>query len=181
MKLYRTIYADPPWRATLGGSWSAKKDKGRPQRFYETQSLEWIRSLQIPSAKQAHLYLWCLAQHIDWGFDVAGAWGFEPITVITWHKPGLGVGRFRCNTEHMIVGRKGSRHGNPFGQGGRHSQATDGTCFRWPRGRHSEKPDESYQMAEGISQPPRLELFARTKRLGWDAWGNEVDSDVTIS
>lgn len=28
---------------------------------------------------------------------------------------------------------------------------------------------------------PRVELFAREKTEGWDAWGNEVESDIEIS
>lgn len=177
---YRTVVADPPWTPDLGGTWGARVDKGRPQKFYETMVLDDIKALDVPSAPQAHLYLWALTQHIDWGYEVARTWGFEPVTVLTWCKPGLGVGRFRCNTEHVIVARKGSRHGNPFGQGGRIAQATEGTWFTWPRGRHSEKPDQFYDLVERLSPGPRLEMFARTKRLGWDAWGNEVESDVVL-
>lgn len=177
---YRCIVADPPWSPSLGGNWGARVDKARPQKFYKTMCLEDIKALDVPSAEQAHLYLWAISAHVDWGFEVARAWGFEPITTLTWCKPGLGVGRFRCNTEHVIVARKGSRHGNPFGQGGRHSQATDGTWFDWPKGRHSEKPEQFFDLVERLSPGPRLEMFARRKRLGWDAWGNEVDSDVVI-
>lgn len=181
MAEFRTIVADPPWTPSLGGNWGARIDKGRPQRFYETQSLEWISGLQVPSAKQAHLYLWAIAAHIDWGFEVARAWGFEPVITWTWKKPGLGVGRFRCNTEHVIVARKGSRHGNPFGQGGRHAQATAGTLFEWPRGRHSQKPQEFFDLVEDLSPGPRLEMFARTERTGWERWGDEVESTVHLS
>lgn len=177
---FGTIAADPPWMPTLGGTWTARADKGRGQRFYPTMGLEQIKALDVPAAPQAHLYLWCLSQHIDWGYDVARAWGFEPVMLLTWCKRGPGVGRFRCNTEHVLLARKGSRHGNPFGQGGRHAQATEGTWFEWPRGKHSEKPDEFYDLAERLSPGPRLEMFARKPRLGWSAWGNEVASDVQI-
>ncbi len=194
-KGYRTIVADPPWMPALGGDWGARVDKGRPQRFYETQPLEWIKGLQVPSAKQSHLYLWALAAHVDWGYEVARAWGFEPVVTWTWKKPGLGVGRFRCNTEHVIVARKGPRQGNPFGQGGRTAQATAGTLFdwpdtgeedeiptlfEWPRGRHSQKPEEFFDLAEHLSPGPYLELFARRPRPGWERWGNEVESTVAL-
>lgn len=179
---YRTIVADPPWMPSLGGSWGARIDKGRPQRFYETQTLDWIKSLAVPSLDQAHLYLWTITPHVDWGFEVARAWGFEPVTMLTWQKPGLGVGRFRCNTEHVVVARKGSRHGNPFGQGGRHAQATKGTVFRWSRGRHSEKPIEFFDLVEQISLGPYLEMFSRADkpRFGWDYWGDESLGTVEL-
>jgi N6-adenosine-specific RNA methylase IME4 len=179
--LFRTVVADPPWQPSLGGTWGARVDKGRGQRFYPTMALDDIKALRVPAAKQSHLYLWCLSQHIDWGYETARSWGFEPVTLLTWCKRGPGVGRFRCNTEHVLVARKGSRHGNPFGPGGRHAQATEGTWFTWPRGRHSEKPDEFYALVERLSPGPRLEMFARVRRPGWSSWGNEVECDVQIA
>ena len=101
-----------------------------------------------------------------------------PITLLTWKKPGLGAGRFRCNTEHVLVARVGPRAGNPFGQGGRAAQATEGTLFEWPRAAHSEKPQEFFDLVERLSPGPRLEMYARAPRLGWDTWGNEADGST---
>lgn len=172
---YSTIVVDPPWMPELGGTWAARVDKGRPQKFYPTMPLAAIKAIEIPSAPQAHLYVWALSQHVDWAYDLARAWRFDPVVLLTWKKPGLGVGRFRCNTEHVLLARKGSRHGNPFGTGGRHAQATEGTLFEWPRGRHSEKPAEFFQLVERLSRGPYLEMFARSHRDGWHVWGNEVE------
>lgn len=170
--MYRTVVADPPWSPSLGSTWAtAATDKARPQKHYTTATLEEIESHRPDTEKQAHLYLWVLSQHVDWGYRIARAWGFEPAQMLTWAKPGLGVGRFQCNSEHVIVARKGSRHGNPFGPSG-------GTWFNWARGRHSAKPDEFFDLVESMSPGPYLEMYARTRRLGWDAWGNEVP-DVT--
>lgn len=178
---YRTVVADPPWQPTLGESWNSRmRDKAGPQRFYDTLTVAEIIALQPRMAPQAHLYLWCLTQHVDWGYEVARAWGAEPITLLTWKKPGLGAGRFRCNTEHVLVARKGPRAGNPFGQGGRHAQATEGTLFEWPRGRHSEKPQEFFALVERLSPEPRLEMYARTARPGWAAWGKEAPADFKL-
>lgn len=166
--LFKTIVADPPWEPALGASWATRfTDKARPQKHYAVMSLEDIKAIRIPSAPQAHLWMWVLNQHMDWGYEVARAWGFEPQQLITWAKPGLGTGRFQCNTEHVLVCRRGSRHGNPFGSSG-------GTWFEWPRGRHSEKPDAFYDLVERVSPPPYLEMFARRMRLGWSSHGNEV-------
>ncbi len=44
------------------------------------------------------------------------------------------------------------------------------------RREHSRKPDEAYHLIEGMyPELPKLELFARSCRAGWDAWGNEVE------
>lgn len=45
-----------------------------------------------------------------------------------------------------------------------------------PRGVHSEKPEEVQARIEQLwpDATPRLELFARRRREGWKAWGNEA-------
>lgn len=172
---YRTVVADPPWQPTLGETWNSRmRDKAGPQRFYRTMSVDEIIAIRPRLAAQAHLYLWCLSAHVDWSYTVARAWGAEPITLFTWKKPGLGAGRFRCNTEHILVSRVGPRAGNPFGSGGRHAQATAGTLFEWPRGRHSEKPAEFYSLVERLSPGPRLDMYARALRPGWAVFGDEA-------
>jgi len=44
-----------------------------------------------------------------------------------------------------------------------------------PNLRHSRKPASIYEYAEALPGP-RVELFARRSRDGWDVWGNEVAS-----
>lgn len=170
--LFRTIVADPPWTPAMsiinGPASGIGAPKASPQRQYATMSLGEIKAFQVPSERKSHLWLWVLSQHIDWGYEVARAWGFEPLQMLTWAKPGLGTGRFQCNTEHVLLCRKGSRHGNPFGR-------TGGTHFGWPRGKHSEKPDEFYQLVERASPPTYLELFSRRRRQGWTCEGDELD------
>lgn len=126
-----------------------------------------------PTEPKAHLWLWVLNQHVDWGYIVARAWQFEPQQMFTWKKPGLGTGTFQCNTESVLLCRKGGPAGNAF-------RASGGTGFDWPRGRHSEKPAAFFDLVERVSPGPYLEMFARTRRDGWDAFGNEVLSDINI-
>ena len=48
------------------------------------------------------------------------------------------------------------------------------SVFR-PRGRHSEKPVQAYEIIEAMFPDlPKLELFCRSPRQGWAAWGNEA-------
>lgn len=166
--LPRTVVADPAWTPALGSTWRTRfTDKARPQKHYRTLTVTEIAAMKPTTAPQAHLWLWVLNQHVDWGYEVARAWGFEPQQMLTWCKPGLGNGRFQSNSESVLVCRKGSRQGNPFG-------ATGGTWFAWPRGRHSEKPNAFYDLVERVSPGPYLELFARRTRLGWTCIGDEV-------
>jgi N6-adenosine-specific RNA methylase IME4 len=44
-----------------------------------------------------------------------------------------------------------------------------------PRREHSRKPDETYELIERMyPELPKIELFARAGREGWDAWGNQA-------
>ena len=47
---------------------------------------------------------------------------------------------------------------------------------------HSKKPDVTRdKIIELAGDLPRVELFARQKTPGWDVWGNEVDSDLSLT
>jgi N6-adenosine-specific RNA methylase IME4 len=137
-------------------------------------SIDAIKALPVKNyrASVCHLYLWTVTTVLRESFEVAEAWGFKPKKVLVWCKPGLGSGRrFRSNAEFIIFGVRGSYPVQ------RHDV---GTWHQWPRGRHSKKPDAFFEIPETCSPGPYLELFAREKRLGWHAWGNEVDSDIFL-
>ena len=40
---------------------------------------------------------------------------------------------------------------------------------------HSRKPDEFYDLVREVSPGPRIDVFSREKREGFDQWGNEED------
>lgn len=167
----RTVFADPPWtpllhRNTVGRV--AGPYRAGPQRYYPLLSVPEICSLKPTTAAKAHLWLWVINQHVDHGYVVARTWGFEPLQMLTWCKPGLGTGQFQCNSESILLCRKGGPQSNAFGK-------TGGTYFQWTRpAEHSRKPDEAYSLAEKCSPGPFLEMFARRPRQGWLVWGNEV-------
>lgn len=47
----------------------------------------------------------------------------------------------------------------------------DRNWWEWKRGAHSAKPAAFLDMVDAVSPGPRVELFSRTPRLGWDSWG----------
>jgi N6-adenosine-specific RNA methylase IME4 len=171
MTLPRTIVADPPWRPKLHANTIGRAVgpyRAGPQRYYKLMDVNSIAALRPSCAGKAHLYLWVINQHIDWGYIVARAWGFEPQQMITWAKPGRGTGRFQCNSESVLICRKGGPAGNAFG-------ATGGTWFCWPRPRrHSEKPSQFFDLVEHSSPGPYLEMFARMRRAGWQSMGDQL-------
>jgi N6-adenosine-specific RNA methylase IME4 len=123
----------------------------------------------------AHLYLWTVNKFLREAHDVAEAWGFRPMTLLTWGKvkddgtASMKTGYyFRGATEHCLFAVRGSlplqvKHGKP-------------TLYLSRRLPHSVKPDWFYALCEECSPGPRLELFARRVRPGWTCWGNEVEA-----
>lgn len=177
MDLPRTVVSDPPWWPKLHANTVGRRVgpyRAGPQRYYPLLTVEQIIALRPETQPKAHLWLWVINQHVDWGYTVARAWGFEPQSMLTWTKP-LGTGQFQSSTEHILLCRKGGPAGNAFGR-------TGGTHFAWPRPRqHSRKPDEAYALAERVSPGPYLEMFARRERAGWQVMGNEVEPSVKAS
>lgn len=191
MKKYQIIYADPPWPYSANRPFGSTKEH-RPNSYdnhrsspsakkrYGSMSLEDIEALKVPSADNAHLYLWTTNSFIGEALGVAKAWGFKPKTVLTWVKvkpdgnPSMKMGYyFRGATEHIVFAVKGKL---------RIKKRNIPTAFLLPREmKHSKKPDFFRKLIEENSDGPRLELFARQKVEGWDAWGNEVENDINLT
>lgn len=180
-KKYNTIYADPPWQFQNRTGKVAPEHK-RLKR-YETMTLKDIKELPVPEIcdEKAHLYLWVPNALLPEGLEVMDAWGFEYKANIVWEKvrkdgwpDGRGVGfYFRNVTELLLFGIKKKSSPNRTLQPAR-SQVN---LIRTIKREHSRKPDEIIPIIEACSQGPRIELFARGVRDGWDMWGNQANED----
>mgnify|MGYP003431978038 CR=1 FL=1 len=40
--------------------------------------------------------------------------------------------------------------------------------------------ESKYRISKMFPEQTKIELFARQRHEGWDAWGNEVQSDVNL-
>lgn len=173
--VYRTIVADPPWDVQRGPDWGSS-GPSRPLG-YPTMGVEEIAALPVQTLaeKRAHLYVWTINAYIEDTYEVARHWGFRPVVLLTWCKQphGIGLGgTFVQTTEHILFCRRGVCPA---------SERVDSTWWQWQRRDHSVKPDAFMDMVERVSPPPRLEMFARRNRLGWDGWGNDSLQHVELS
>ncbi len=175
---YQTILIDPPWNETGGGRIKRGADRHYP--LLKTPDIPRVirESGVFTPADNCHLYLWVTNNFLQHGLWVMGQLGFRYVTVLTWAKgeavkdeivPGrIGLGQyFRGLTEQLLFGVRGTLPAIEKGK----------TLIVAPRGRHSQKPVAAYEMIERVSPAPRLEMFARSRRDGWDAWGNEVPQE----
>jgi N6-adenosine-specific RNA methylase IME4 len=172
---YHTVLIDPPWNETGGGKIKRGADRHYP--LLKTKDIpNVIRDSGVFNpADNCHLYLWVTNNFLPDGLWVMEQLGFRYVTMLTWAKvksdvwsgprPQIGLGQyFRGSTEHMLFGVRGTLPAVEKGC----------TLVMAPRTRHSQKPVEAYRLIETVSPAPRLEMFARAQRDGWDAWGNEV-------
>jgi N6-adenosine-specific RNA methylase IME4 len=184
---YSVILADPPWRYDFAGG------QGCADNHYSTLGLGDLKALPIGafSASDSVLLMWATWPMLQEAIELGKAWGFSYKTcAFVWTKLNpnaanrwttaddpvnwfFGLGFWtRANTEFCLLFTKG----NP------HRKANDvRQMIIAPKQEHSRKPDEQYDKIERLVDGPYLELFARRKRPGWYAWGNEVDSDVALS
>ena len=184
MTRYRTIVVDPPWPQNAGPGFDGRAHDSRVKRNvgtrtnsrtrplpYQTMSVEQIAALPVREVADddAHLYLWLTNRHVPNGYEIAQAWGLRPVTLLTWCKPPMGAGlggAFVQTTEFILFARRGKDV---------RRERCDTTWWQWSRGYdargkplHSAKPDAFLDVVEQISPEPRVELFARRARFGWD-------------
>ncbi len=139
------------------------------EQKYQVMSIEEISKLPINQIadKDCVLFLWATTPLLPEAFEVMKAWGFKYKTAIFWRKEmSLGMGFwFRGQVEVLLLGVKGNVKA---------FRCQKPNFIQSKVRKHSQKPDEIYGLIEALDINPKIELFARARREGWDAWGNEI-------
>lgn len=118
--------------------------------------------------KDALVWLWTTNRFMfEAGRIARECWGLECRDILTWAKNRPGTGAWlQRQTEHCLV----LSRGKPIHRLQGHSTLLHGKVRE-----HSRKPDEFYALVEATCPGPKLELFAREERPGWECWGAETD------
>ncbi len=174
---YEVVLIDPPWR-WAGGIAS------RPQH-YGRMTLDDIMALPVRSLLRregGRVFLWITAPLLHKVDLIARAWRLRYSSTIPWIKlwpseDGMfvyadsiarGTGfEVMGNAEYVVILKAGTPHsikGCPF----------PGVMIS-PRREHSRKPDDLIRHIEQRIPGRKVEVFARQRRPGWDAWGNETE------
>lgn len=162
LKGFSVVVADPPWAYDRGDI------RGAAEHHYDTMTFEEIAAYLRPEqfADDCHLYLWVTNPHMPYVWDIPRAWGFDYKTMLTWVKPQIGTGHyFRGATEHVLFCARGNLPMKDLGVR---------NWFEADRTDHSAKPQSFYELVERASPGPYAELFSRTPRDGWVAFGDEA-------
>lgn len=137
------------------------------------------------AARDCALFMWIVGSHLAESIQLAAAWGFTFKTdAFYWVKqrlieadqadlftgdlpePRMGFGywtRKQVEPCWLFTRGKPSRLSKGVRQ-----------VILEPRREHSRKPEVARERIEQLVAGPYLEMFARSARPGWTAWGNEV-------
>lgn len=166
---FDVILADPPWAFASN---SVQRPGRNVRTHYPTLSVAEICAMPVPQLAQrdALLLLWITVPHAHRTAEVCGAWGFAPVSQVVWVKSRIGLGHWARNRHELLVIAKRGDFPCP-----RPALFPD-SVITAPTREHSRKPDLVHERVDArLFQARRIELFARQRRLGWVAWGNEVD------
>lgn len=164
----RVLMADPPWRFgdVLGR-------RGAEHR-YPCMTVDELCTMPLPPlAADCLLMMWRVSAMQPEALRVAQSWGFTIKSEIVWNKltrtgkRWFGMGRYvRLGHEVCLLGVRGR-----VAVDDRAVRSVFDTVVR----EHSRKPDEIYAIAERlVARGPYVELFARERRPGWIAYGNQL-------
>lgn len=166
---YAVICADPPWHYNNSGG------KRAAETHYPVMPVEEIcsiaESINGIVTEETVLFLWATPPLLPEALQVMAAWGFEYKTHLVWDKDTpMPMGWYVWPSHELLL--IGVRSKTP------HSKDRSRSVFHAPRHGHSEKPIEAYEIIERMYAGPYLELFARTHREGWTAYGNELEERI---
>ena len=168
---YRTLVVDPPWKT------EKILREVRPNQVemdYLLLTAEEIRDFRDKKGKAipdlfnlngCHVYLWTTHKHLPDALEILKAWGVKYQCVLTWIKNvGMTPYSWMYSTELVLFGRVGNL--DLLKKGER-------LDFYGKVREHSRKPDEFYELVKKVSPAPRIDVFSREKREGFDQYGNE--------
>lgn len=174
-------YCDVPWQQE---AWSDEtgQDKGLP---YPSMTVDELVALcagdRSPFTQDAILYFWTTTNRLADALRIINAWGFTYVSMITWDKVNIGMGRWvRDRTEHLIICKRGNFPGIDL------YTAKPESLYSEVKTEHSRKPVWFAEEIERLFPDMRkLELFQRKESLQpgdirlngkWEFWGNQAGS-----
>lgn len=169
---YRVVYADPPWQF---GDRLPGTARGA-DKHYATMTTGELATMKMPPiADDALLFMWRVCALQLEALSVMGWWGFTQKSELVWRKLTVngnrwfGMGRYtRMEHEVCLIGVRG----RPTIKA-KNIRST----FEAINHRHSEKPEEMYDIIEALSDGPYVELFARDvakPRPNWTYLGDQT-------
>lgn len=162
------LLCDPPWKYD-----SQATERRSIELQYPTLQIDEISALHVKirriSLEDCLLFMWATSPKLAEAIIVMESWGFPYVTCAVWDKQIIGQGYyFRQRHELLLIGKRGD-FPTPL------PADRPDSIFSFRREEHSAKPEYVHELIEKwYPKVIKTELFARSKRSGWQAWGNEA-------
>lgn len=177
MNNYGIIYSDPPWEQTKGNARKCRPNQGK-SFDYETMSVSDCIKMQTPffdnTSENYNVFMWTIDKFLHDTETEMKKLGYRLHARFIWDKmngiaPAFTV---RFSHEYLLWFYKPGKMLKPR----KETRGKYTTVMREQSTVHSRKPNCAYEMLEDMfPDTPKIELFARNHREGWDCWGNEVE------
>lgn len=167
---YSCVVIDPPWPM------EKIERECRPNQAgfdYPTMDEDELKDFKIPSGEDCFMFVWTTHRFLPMALRLIEHWGFAYMCTMVWHKSGgfQPIGWPQLNCEFALVAKKGKPKFV--------STKKFPACFDGKRREHSRKPDEFYEIISRVAEGPRIDIFSREKRAGFDQFGNETEKFKT--
>lgn len=179
LRRYPIIYMDPPWRTV---TWSEVTGSSRAvENHYPTMPLDEIQALPVANlaTSDALCLLWARGPLLPECIVTLQGYGFRYVSNWIWNKDQPGTGYWgREKHEQLLIGTRGAFPAPLPG-------TQPASVLDAPRGEPSHKPDLFLDLIDRLwPSLPKIELFGRqglpgrTRRAGWDVWGNQSGAEM---
>ena len=172
---YGIIYADPPWdyKGQRQHNGAGGKETGGAVSHYPTVTTKEMKNWPVGNTAAADclLFMWASSPHLDQAISLGKAWGFQWATVaFVWDKQRPNPGYYTMSECELCLVFKRGKIPRPRGARNVRQLVSE------KRARHSKKPDEVRKRIEQMfPEQDKIELFARERVPGWDAWGLGIE------
>jgi len=173
---YDIIYCDPPWSYRFTGMYDPGTGRvtSRADMHYPTMSFAELGELPVLelAADDCLLFLWSSGAVLDDMIQLGKKWGFQYVTVgFVWYKQRKNTGHYTMSECEMVLIFKHGRIPKP--RGARNVRQ----FLSQKHAGHSQKPSEIRErITQMFPSQRKLEMFARERADGWDAFGNELET-----
>lgn len=173
---YGIIYSDPPWPQKKGNARKCRPAQGK-ELDYQTMSVADCFAVQdqffAQAADKHNVFMWAIDKFLHGSEAEMAKRGYKLHARFIWDKENGIAPAFtvRFAHEYLLWFYKPGKILMPRPE----TRGKYTTVLREPSTAHSRKPEIAYTMLEDMfPDAKKIELFARRRREGWDAWGYEA-------
>jgi N6-adenosine-specific RNA methylase IME4 len=177
VKKYKTIVIDPPWMLSPMSTKLVNRDVVCVSSEMPYRVMSDIDLLAFPiqdfADDECDIFLWTTKAKIHFSFHLLDNWGFHYSNFFVWNKrDGLNNNGVHHTLEFVLYGYKQKSNltfTKPIEQ-----------YFEAKRLKHSQKPDVFYATLAKVTKEPRIDIFARKRHFGFDAYGDQIENTMEM-